>query len=89
LTSGRFTGIIDIKPPGFIAYVYCIPPFKALIAAQLPRFPPPLKTFKLRGYLVYMAYLRKMYMIVYISQYPPMAACPPSEVSQDFKSSKS
>lgn len=65
------------------------PSFKALGSRPTSQsLPLPLKPFKLRRSLVYMAYLRKMYEIVYISQYPPMAACPPPEVSKDFKNSK-
>ena len=65
-------------------------PFKAFGSRPTSQaLPLPLKPLKLRHYLVYMAYLHKMYMIVYISQYPPLAACPPPEVSKDFKNSKS
>ena len=64
-------------------------PFKALEAAKSSKARLlPLKPFKLRRYLVYIAFLHKMYKIVYISVVPPMAACPPPEVSKDFKSSK-
>jgi len=67
-------------------YIYSAFPFKALDSRPTSQpLPFPLKPFKLRRYLVYMAYLRKMYNIVYISQYPPMAACPPPEVFWDFK----
>ena len=61
-----------------------LPPFKALGSRPTSQaLPLPLKPLKLRHYLVYMAYLHKMYMIVYISQYPPMAACPPPKDSRE------
>ena len=88
LTKCSYTHILILSPPGLYLYRHgihhCLTPPSSPYTLY-----SPLKTLKLRGYLVYISFILKMYMIVYIYPHPPMASCPPVKSIKTFKSLES